>query len=113
MLWLFGFAVESGISAIANDYYRHNAFYTEQDANARSLKYFVKYYGESYAQTIWDFGSNPITGYDKTKTYRDNLSIIKRKIIPFIISFRKKDAIGESVIIDQYHDLPEIDYIIL
>ena len=113
LLWLFGFAVESGISAIANDYYRHNAFYTEQDANARSLKYFVKYYGESYAQTIWDFGSNPITGYDKTKTYRDNLSIIKRKIIPFIISFRKKDAIGESVIIDQYHDLPEIDYIIL
>ena len=47
LVWLFDFAIESGISALVND--GHNAFYTEQDANARSLKYYAKYYGDSYA----------------------------------------------------------------
>ena len=115
ILWLFDFAIESGISAIVNDYDHHGAFYTEQDANARSLKYFSQYYGESYAQAIWKFGSNPIVGYDKTKTYCDNLSVIEGAIIPLTldVSFRKKQDVEKSVIIDQYPGIPETTPIIL
>lgn len=36
---------------------------------------------------MWDFDSNPITGYDDSKTFGENLSIIEGKIIPLIIYF--------------------------
>ncbi len=84
LLWLFDFAIESGISAIFNDYYQHNAFYTEQNANARSLQYFAKYYGEGYAKKVWNFSLNPITDYDASKSYSENLAIIKKAIHPFL-----------------------------
>ena len=84
LLWLFDFAIESGISAIINDYYQHNAFYTEQNANARSLQYFAKYYGEGYAEIVWNFSLNPITDYNASKSYSENLAIIKKAIHPFL-----------------------------
>ena len=49
------------------------------------------YYGESFAQSMWDFDSNPITGYDDSKTFGENLSIIEGKIIPLIIYFYNTD----------------------
>lgn len=44
-------------------------FYTEQDANARSLSYFSKHFGSTYVESIWDFDSNDIFGYDLTQPY--------------------------------------------
>ena len=111
--WLIGFAIESGISSLVNDYDHHNAFYTEQDANARALKYFAKNYGGGYAHSIWDFNSNPINGYNQSKTYRDNISIIEGNIYSLIISRRRKDCIEESVMIDQGPNIPAIDSIFI
>lgn len=96
-LWLFDYAIPSGISALVNDNDGHNAFYTEQDANARSFKYLSKYYGQEYAKKNWIFKKNPIIGYDKSKSDLHNMSVIEGKIIHLNISLKKKDGVEEEV----------------
>ena len=58
-------------SAIVSNYDNHNKFYTEQDANARSLQYFAKLYGGNQALKIWNFDENRISGFDSKKDYWD------------------------------------------
>ncbi|MBP5373546.1 MAG: hypothetical protein J6Y31_01355 [Bacteroidales bacterium] len=79
-LWLFTYAIESGISAAVNDNDSHNAFYTEQDANARSYLYLAQHYGFDYAYQKWDTINNPIHGYIQSKSYSQNMSFLESLI---------------------------------
>ena len=91
MLSIIG--VPSLISARVNDYYGHNAFYTEQDANARALSYIYNLYGSDFYEvnengkqtTVWNFDSNPVTGYDPNKPFLDDSN--QRAITFALISF--------------------------
>ena len=94
LLWFFTYGIESAVSALNNDYYRHNTFYTEHDANARALQYFVKHYGTNYAEEKWNYEDNPIKDYDNTKSLSENMPTIESAIIPLLFSITKKDRNG-------------------
>jgi len=75
-LYIWKYALPSLHSARhADEYYRHSAFWTEQDANVRANKYFSKYVNN---YSGWDYDLNPIfqsgrngwfdTNYGKYKT---------------------------------------------
>lgn len=70
---------------------KHKYYYTEQDANARSFRYFVKHYSSYYAEHIWKFDKNPITGYNKTKDYYNssNLEALNNAILLSIIPYKE------------------------
>ncbi len=85
LLWLLTYAIESGISASVNKPREHDHVYTEQDANARSFKYLVEEYGEDYAVKVWDFDFNPIDGYDRSKSYNDNISVLRGSILSLFL----------------------------
>ncbi len=70
---LLGIGLPSLISSYVNDYFGHNAFYTEQDANGRSLRYLYSLHpGREFYQLnetgvyepIWKYNMNPIKGYN-------------------------------------------------
>ena len=109
LFWLFSYGTESGISALCNDLTGHDIFYTEQDANARSIWYFAKHYGDSYIKDNWKFTKNPLIGYDQTKSYKDNLSVIEGAIIPLTISIRNKDGVEDDVAQNMSVDISGID----
>ena len=69
LLWTFDYGIPSLIDSMINDYDKHNEFYTEQDANARSLRYFAKQYGGDKAIGLWQFDDNKIIGFDNNKDY--------------------------------------------
>ncbi len=71
--YLFIIGIPSLISSYVNDYFGHNAFYTEQDANGRSLRYLYSLHpGREFYQLnetgvyepIWKYNMNPIKGYN-------------------------------------------------
>ena len=112
IFWLPTFGLASFTSSIINDYETHNRFPTEQDANARALRYLVKNSDNRFTHidpktgdkvSNWVFDDNPILGYDETKSFNDevNQMAINRAIIPIIITITRKEKSGEDEII--YH----------
>ena len=63
-LWTLDYGLPSLINALHANYYEHNAFYAEQDANMRSFLYLSKQYGSKYANEKWNFNSNPIIAFN-------------------------------------------------
>lgn len=53
--------------------------------NARSFKYLAEKYGEEYALKVWDFDRNPIDGYDSSKSYNDNISVLRNTIFSLFL----------------------------
>ena len=78
LIWPFSFGIPSIISAFSNSYEDHNKFYTEQDANARALRYFYKNNEEFRDADLygkldekWHFDDNLINGYNLKLSYND------------------------------------------
>lgn len=90
LLWASVYGFPSLRSASKHDG-KHKYYYTEQDANARSFRYFAKHYSSYYAEHIWKFDKNPITGYIKTKDYYNssNLEALNNAILLSIIPYKE------------------------
>ena len=109
-LWIFTFAIESGLSALVNDSAKHNYFYTEQDANARSFKYFAERYGMEYAKKVWDFTLNPIDGYDSSHSNWRNMNRIEQNIIHLTITLKGNNRIITDNNLLVFQDMTKILY---
>jgi hypothetical protein len=92
--YLFGIGIPSIISAGKKDpNYSHNYFWTEQDANARSLRYFTQKGVLELDDGTWKYAKNPVVGYPSDMPYWTNQEYLN-------LYFRKKNK--------QYNDFLNI-----
>ena len=47
--------------------------------------YEAEKYGEEYALKVWKFDRNPIDGYDRNKSYNDNISVLRGSILSLFL----------------------------
>ena len=47
--------------------------------------YEAEKYGEEYALKVWNFDRNPIDGYDSSKSYNDNISVLRNTIFSLFL----------------------------